>query len=476
IAASRAADAVMLVALAGMAAIGSLVAYAESGDRRHLVVAAVAVGAGLAGGPRFVTLIFVLLIAAVLWRLLDGDGVLTAVDRLRGAGQVEPSPQSAGRARIAGIAIGVFLIGSSALLTYRPGLAASAQALPIWFAGWLPTQAGRDWLHLLTVLVVYEPLMLLFGLASMARLAIRGSQKRSAAWLSATCAIAAFAAGLVYAGRTSDDVVWIVIPLTGLASLFVVELLWGDWAEIDVSAVAVHSALVVVLLTYAGINVAAFSEAQGTLAGSAQFINLMLGGTAVLLVAVISLLFGVGWSAEGAARGAVVGMSVVLLFADTSGARHLTRWGESHEIASELWHSGASIPASGLRMLTLTLEDVSDRAVGAPHDIKLAVNAPRDGALAWALRDFHAASYLDALAATIDAPAVIAPAEQTTPQLGSAYVGQSFAVRARLDTAAIGPTDWVNWLAFRRAPLTMEKIVLWVRSDVQFRTGEGKKP
>ncbi|MBI3761165.1 MAG: glycosyltransferase family 39 protein, partial [Chloroflexi bacterium] len=47
IAASRAADAVMLVALAGMAAIGSLVAYAESGDRRHLVVAAVAVGAGL---------------------------------------------------------------------------------------------------------------------------------------------------------------------------------------------------------------------------------------------------------------------------------------------------------------------------------------------------------------------------------------------------------------------------------------------
>jgi hypothetical protein len=266
-------------------------------------------------------------------------------------------------------------------------------------------------------------------------------------------------------------VIWVTIPLTALAGLFLVRLLSGGWGELDVPAVGIHGALVVILMFYAALNLAAYGQATRSLGGSAAA-NLGLAAVSFVLIALVSLLFGVGWSAGGAARGLVVGLTATLLLAGLSAASRLVAWGEHTERAGELWYAGPPAPVSGLRMLVSTLEDVSEQTVGAPHDLQVVVAGQPQGELAWALRDFHAASYTDALAATISSPVVIAPADQATPELGSAYVGQSFAIRGSLDSSTWGPLDWLGWLTFYRAPSQTESVVLWVRSDVHFRTDQ----
>jgi uncharacterized protein (TIGR03663 family) len=467
IAASRSADAVMLVALAVAATAGSLVEYSHTGNQRHLYMTAVGAGAALAGGPRTFTLLIGLALAALLWRLLDAEGSSAWLERLRSG---RPTGETAGR--MLALAAGILVATSSALLVYRPGLAAAAQAVPAWLAGWAPPVTGWPWLQAPAILLVYEPFTLFLGVAGLVYVARRWAAKDRFAWALAAWSLGALVAGMVYPGSTSEEVVWVVLPLAGLGSLLVVELASGAWAEIDAAAVAIHAALVLLLVTYSGLNIAAFGQADRALVGTAAA-NLGLAAVSLGLVILISLLFGVGWSAGTALRGFAFGLGIALLFASASAAGRLVSWGENSEMAGELWHGGAPTPLTGLRLMTSTLEDVSGRAVGAPHDLDVVVNGPPTGALAWALRDFHDIAFTGSLAASITAPAVIAPADQTTPELGSAYVGQSFAVRGWLDLASRAPLDWLSWLAFRRQPTQMESVVLWVRSDVQFMTGEG---
>ena len=84
-----------------------------------------------------------------------------------------------------------------------------------------------------------------------------------------------------------------------------------------------------------------------------------------------------------------------------------------------------------------TLGDVSNYTVGNAHDMQVTVQASPDGALGWALRDFPHATFVDELDPLVDSPAVIAPAEQQNPSLGSAYVGAGFTLRAAWAAAGL---------------------------------------
>src|SRR6185436_10921646 len=107
------------------------------------------------------------------------------------------------------------------------------------------------------------------GLAGLLALALRRQTAGPARWLMVSLALAALIVGLLYPGRTSEDVIWAVIPLAALGSLFVVRLLDVDWAEVDPAAVAIQTGLVVLLLAYAGLNLNAFGQAERTFSGTA---------------------------------------------------------------------------------------------------------------------------------------------------------------------------------------------------------------
>ena len=53
-----------------------------------------------------------------------------------------------------------------------------------------------------------------------------------------------------------------------------------------------------------------------------------------------------------------------------------------------------------------------------------------------------------------------------TPTLGSTYVGQAFPLHYDA-SYNLNWAEWIGWLAFRRVPLQAEKVILWVRQDVQ---------
>jgi hypothetical protein len=72
-------------------------------------------------------------------------------------------------------------------------------------------------------------------------------------------------------------------------------------------------------------------------------------------------------------------------------------------------------------------------------------------------------------------PVVIAPDTVENPTLGSAYVGQDFALR-HFSALRLTWTEWVGWWVFRRAPVESENVILWVRQDIQELQTVGQTP
>lgn len=86
--------------------------------------------------------------------------------------------------------------------------------------------------------------------------------------------------------------------------------------------------------------------------------------------------------------------------------------------------------------------------------------------LEWALRNFPNASFESTLASTEAPPVVITLKGAEEPVLAEKYRGQDFVWT--LSPAWLGafPPDFVNWLAFRTAPLNQAQVILWARMDI----------
>ncbi|MBL8057646.1 MAG: hypothetical protein JNK29_13165, partial [Anaerolineales bacterium] len=114
-----------------------------------------------------------------------------------------------------------------------------------------------------------------------------------------------------------------------------------------------------------------------------------------------------------------------------------------------------------------TLASVSNFDIGQDREIAVTVQADPDGALAWALRDFPKAQFVAELDAFITSPVVIAPENQQNPALGSAYVGQVFPAARLWRPENLFWNEQLAWLVARRGPVETERVILWVRQDVQ---------
>ena len=87
-------------------------------------------------------------------------------------------------------------------------------------------------------------------------------------------------------------------------------------------------------------------------------------------------------------------------------------------------------------------------------------------ALQWALRDFPNARYETALSPTESPPVVITQKGAEEPRLAQQYRGQDFVWRLYPGWQGAFPPDFVNWFAFRQAPLAQDQVILWARTDI----------
>jgi hypothetical protein len=370
--------------------------------------------------------------------------------------------------------LAVILVATVGLI-YLRGLGALLDAWLGGLAGISPAAGGRAPLDLLVFLVVYEPLAVVFGIVGAVRAFRLGSVAGQAlAWFS----LVSLALVVLYGARQAADLAWVAAPLAVLAGWALLDLVREAWAPVELPLAGVQAGVAVALLGFALLNFAALAEtARGGGASFSVFVVQLFGRSlqvpslaqlgiaalALLLVFVIGYLVALGWSEQAARLGLVAAFGGLLL-AMTVGAS----WGVTRRQPSspaELWWAQ---PASAdVRRLMATLGNVSNYTVGNATDIEVTVQAPETGLLAWALRDFPYARFVDRLDPVVTSPVVIAPlADQENPTLGSSYVGQDFTLRATWHTDLSGP-EWIAWLAYRQPNnIVAEPVVLWVRQDV----------
>jgi len=469
LAASRSADGTIFAVLALGLTLGALWRYARGGPKLWLFTGAVALGLGLASGGDFLLGALAFGLVAVIWRFTGPD----RGEALRG---LAARVWGERRAFLITVALSAVFIATVALLALR--------GLGVLFDSWLTalaafspaTTGGRQPLEVLLFLVVNEPLLLVFGLLGAWRAFRTGHALGQAlAWFS----LAALALLVLYTGRQVADVVWVALPLAALAAWALTGLLHDIWTPAEWPLAAAQAGLTTALLGFALLNVAGLAESSRLNPSEFTVINVPIMGQvfqvpalaqlgiaflAVTLTLVIAYLLALGWSAVAARLGLVLAGAGCLLAMSFGAAWGVTQLRPGSP--AELWWAQ---PASAdVRRMLLTLGDVSNYAVGNTHDIEVTVQAADDGLLAWALRDFPHASFVDRLDPVITSPVVIAPLDTTSnPTLGSAYVGQGFDLRSTW-TLDLSRPEWVTWLAFRAAPTQVnEPVVLWVRQDVQ---------
>ncbi len=465
-----------------------------------LVASGVFFGLGLASGAPFLTgaLVVALTAFAAAWISPDERAAIR-----------EAWACLRRQARTFLVALGLTaLIVSTAASMDRLGLGALGASWVGWLRGWaalpqawplpqawaaLPQAwpaAGRSPGTVFTFLLVYEPLLVVFGVIGAARAFLNGHRlAQRLAWFS----LAALGFATLYSGRTLFDVIWVVLPLAALAGWSLAEIIGNAWEREEWPLVAAQVGVIAALFIFSGLNLAALAEqarvspdfSQGSLSLSgfsipvSRLSYLYLAVVALGLVFVVSYLFGMGWSPRAARLGLTLGCSAALLFMNLAAGWGVTRLRANDP--AELWWERPT--ADGLRHLMLVLRNTSNYATGHEHDIQVTVQAPPDGALAWALRAFAHAAFVETLGANVDSPVVITPIDESQPpeahgeagpQLGSSYVGQSFPLRYALRAApAPNPSAWADqlgWFMFRRAPAgsaQAERVILWVRQDVQ---------
>jgi hypothetical protein len=473
VAASRSADGTLFAVLGLSLAVGALWRAqvlrrdGRPGAAAWLYVASAALGLGLAAGGTFWfgAVALALTVLGLRWAQPESRAWLAGVwGWLRSERRTFPLI----------VALSVLLIATVGF-TYLRGLGALVDSWTAWLGGFSPAALGRLPSLLFVFLLAYEPLVLVFGILGAVR-AFRARQPigQVLTWFS----VIALAELIVYSGRSLLDVVWVTAPLSLLAGYALYETFVALWSRRELALAAAQAGISVVLATFALLNVASFAElvkdsgstlnafdvnVLGQSLALSPVAQLAVAGLALALIAVVAYLVSLGWSRRAAALGLLSAMTGLLLAMTISAGWGLTELRTGSP--AELWWPA---PASDdVNRLMQTLASVSNFALGNPHDVQVTVQAPANGLLAWAMRDFPHAAFVDRLDPVITSPVVITPGDQKNPTLGSSYVGQRFSLRATW-TPDLSLPEWIGWVAYRRASVQqVDPAILWVRQDIQ---------
>jgi 4-amino-4-deoxy-L-arabinose transferase-like glycosyltransferase len=393
----------------------------------------------------------------------------------------------------AGVLAGAFVLLSTAFFWHPQGLGAAARLLTDWLGGFVrwpdSLSAGYPWL----ILITYEPLILLTGLLGIKRGINHGN---AAIRFLASWSVAALVLAWIRPGRGPGDVLLVIAPLACLGGLALDTLIqdlrrWGQWLN-----EGLYLAVSLPLWVYLLLNLATYTSRPGQytqlpLSNAALPTYLGLALSTLLLLLMLALGIGLLQGFGPALRSLALSTMLALVFFTLS-----TAWGVSQNRPADPREPLLTIPTDHqIRQLNQTLTTLANKHRGDAHAIEIEIDITLlsdEPVLAWALRDFqthYAPASTFALEGTekpIATSAIITPYTSTNPpQLGEAYVGQSFLLRQRWDTQNLA-CQWhiaqfefdqvrqldcsalAQWLIFRHSPQrpAEERIVLWLRKDL----------
>ncbi|HTP07474.1 MAG TPA: glycosyltransferase family 39 protein [Anaerolineae bacterium] len=455
VAVSRSLDGAIVTAACTLAAIGFGLRYFTGQKRMDLIGLAISIGLGLTSGPGLVTIVLVLIPAL----LIVYYSIASEEDRAK----VQQLRHEAHTLRDAVLIGGVTCILAATALFLRPdGLANVPESVSAWLGAWSAVdEIGA--LQLFQILIVYEPLIVLFGLAGliMSLRRLTGLVMVLSVWT-----IGAFIIALLQPGRQVFDLALVLTPLALLGGLAIESLAHaleqhGAW-KIE----GLFWSVAAVVLGFAAINTAQTAISATT---SASFLGMPLGvATSVSLsLVLLAVVFGgvfmlvIGWRAT--LRAATMMLFVLLAVISFSSAWNLAQMhaGNPREL---LW--GPTTTTLDVRAMREAIEAASKRQSGILNQAQVAVTLPKDDPVVrWYLRDFKNAQY-NAVVSDL-APIIVAPQGSTFPPfVTDSYQGKPFVTQTLWEPSQLTDKDMLRWWLYREsdvAPLPAQSYVVWVK-------------
>jgi hypothetical protein len=443
LAASRTASGTTMAACGLLLAVG--LAVSPDVKWRGIWIA-VALGLTLSTGAQAITALIGLGIAAFVARLQE-----------RGNGSDEPEKRPAsGSARMLWLVPLVALGIAAGFGLYLKGISGLFDSFAAWVTGWIGGN-GISQLSLWTMLLVYEPLILLLGIGGAVLVWRRQETWGFAAisWAAVAMVLASF-----YSARQPSDIVWAVIPLALLAGEALSRLV-EQWIEtrIDIAIIGL-ACMILIVVAYGYLQLSAYSVGAYIDPQSSRMVLLFVLASIALVIGGI-LLFGLGWSWGLAWRGASATIFVLLLALSLSAGVQLA-FADSAASGRDLWRPQSS--TVGLTMLVDTLQNLSVAQTGHTDSLEIEVGQEITPGLAWAMRDFDGARRLQPYE-RVSAPVVLVPEYAAVPGLTETYVGQVMIIGERWGWTGALPSDMISWWISRDAPALGERWLLFVNPE-----------
>lgn len=427
----------------GLFGIGLLVS-------QQALLAGICLGLALISGPAAIQGMVYLVITWGIARLLGKIGWMKPGDALM---------PDLGRRQLLWVALSgvgiIFLAGT--LFGYFPqGLGAWVGALPAYLTGWV-SPSGVPAARLLAVLLLYQPLAVIFGLAGL----VVGWKDRAypSQWLSIWF-IVALGLAIIFPARQLSDLVWVSIPLWGLASLLLSAYL--PVRSEQRLYVAVQALIVFILMSITWLHLAGLNQPVPT--PSEQTLRWLVFIGVLLLVGLTTILVGLGWSWDAGIRGLVWGVTVALVLYGISGM-----WASSQPVASRVAAIWNPAPLVGeAELLQKTVSDLSIWSTGRKEAtaVVAAVDSP---SLRWLLRLYPNARFTSErqnFSTDESVPIIITRKTGEDPTLAANYRGQDFAWWIRPEWSGALPANLPAWSVYHQIPEVKEEVILWGRADL----------
>lgn len=356
------------------------------------------------------------------------------------------------RAAFSGLA--VFLAAGTLFWLVPGGLGAAVEGVTTYLRGWAGSAslpAGAMWIAYL----FYEAFAIGFALIGL----VFGVRRKNplVVFLGIWWATA-LVLGLVYPSRGALDLSWAALPMITLAALGLAECL--PVSPEDRLPVLGQAVLVFVLSIFIYNNIVGFTNAfQGNVDMTFRWIGL---AGAVVVMAIITVLVGMGWSAQVAVKGLAWGAGIALFLLYVSCAFHAG--GLTARSEAELLRLAP--PFTDADLVTRTLRDTAQWRSNTSQPPQVVVVGEVDSpAVRWALRDLPNVTYSPALSPQSQAE-ILLTGKDSVPELEAGYRGQEMRLKRAPVWDLILPGEWLRWFVFRSAPLEEKTLILWVRTDL----------
>lgn len=418
-------------------------------------------------------------------RDLVGDDVLTQVAAWGRSLPILPMLLTIG---------GLTLVGATGFLIDTSGLNIVAVAISKSLQGFVQISfPDAPNFFAISALFTYEPLLIILGFVSIAMMLGSGSDTLIDRFVISWLAVG-FLILLVYRGSLPAQALFLVMPLSYLTARLISELLvnympsflsldayesndpndytWVKWTV----ALVVFAGFIMMSLYLATLGRALLNFPNTQIVFNLEQPSILLyarfGWFAIMaiLMVVIYFLFASMWGNRGVLQGYGLGAFAFMLMIGMG-----TGWNTAVDNVSnsaELWYT-TGIPANAYE-LRKTLFDVAERQTRGFPAINLTIlrdeeaGITGDGLVAWLVRDFENARFVDTLADVRQQEIILLPQLAEDPDLGGSYVGQNFTIREHW-IGGLSTLDYISWFTHRKTrpyDLPEDNVVLWLRIDV----------